>query len=56
MDWSVRSHPSSKGYNSFEVKVVKKLESIRNEITHIHRILAKYDKMIMQGLNMEEEE
>ena len=55
MDWSVRSHPSSKTYNAYEAKVVRKLDKIQREMENINRILAKYDKMIMQGLDMEEE-
>lgn len=54
MDWSVRNHPSSKSYDAFENKVVMSLEKIQAEITNINRIIAKYDKMIMEGIGEEE--
>tara|TARA_R100001530_G_C4276969_1_gene144588 strand:+ start:529 stop:693 length:165 start_codon:yes stop_codon:yes gene_type:complete len=54
MDWSVRSHSSSKTYNAFETKVVMKLEKIQEEMANINRILAKYDNMITEGLGEEE--
>jgi hypothetical protein len=54
MDWSVRSHPSAKTYNPYEVKVVRKLEKIQEELANINRILAKYDNMIIDAWGEEE--